>query len=262
MKFDCSNIREVAGSLPLIEACDTVRDGSLRLATPFRYADGSNIDVFLESGGELLPTHRLTDKGQTVAYLLDLHLKPWTTRKRRQLVQDICAGLGVEQNGGAFSILVKEGDLRSLPSDIARLAQACIRVSDLVFAQRLRTPVIFKEEFEEHLVDIDRPYESDIVLSGDFGKEVAFDFLVQGLRQKSLIQTISTANQTASHTICNEVFTRWYDITNQRPNYQCLTVYDSTNDVFRDSDLARLGSLSDVVAYPAEADKLKLALAA
>ena len=47
------NIEELITNACLVEAYDTVRDGSFRLATPFRYPDGSHIDIFLKDSGTL-----------------------------------------------------------------------------------------------------------------------------------------------------------------------------------------------------------------
>ena len=66
------NIEDFITGAYLVEDYDTVRDGSFRLATPFRYPDESHIDVFLKDGGTVFDGFELSDKGQTVAYLLDL----------------------------------------------------------------------------------------------------------------------------------------------------------------------------------------------
>lgn len=262
MTPDCSNIRSLITDVCLITACDQVRDGSLRLATPFRYPDGTQIDVFLKVDGDLFEGFELSDKGQTTAYLLDLHVKPWTSQKRKQTLADICTTLGVEQEGGAFRVRLKKEQMKDLPDAMLRLAQVCIRVADLAYTQRLRAPLALTEDFEEFIVTLDRPYQPGVKIAGQYGKEVSFDFLVEGQRMRSLVQILSTANRFAAHTLSNEAFARWYDITPTRNDFQCLTVYDSSNDVFREEDLKRLESVSNIVSFPAETDRLILSLAA
>lgn len=262
MTPDSTNIRSIISDVCLITACDQVRDGSLRLATPFFYPDGSHIDVFLKLGGGDELFFELSDKGQTMAYLLDLHVKPWTSQKRKQTLADICATLGVKQEGGAFFIQIKQSEMKDLPDAMLRLAQVCIRVADLAYTQRLRSTVALTEDFEEFIVGLDRPYQPGVKIPGEFGNEVAFDFLVEGRSMHSLVQILSTANQSAAHTLSNEAFTHWYDITPVRSQYQCLTVFDTRNNVFRDEDLKRLRSVSDVVGFPAETSRLNLALVA
>ena len=156
---------------------------------------------------------------------------------------------------------VPEARLAELPMEMVRLAQACIRVTDIAFTQRFRSPVEFQEEFEEFVDSLDRPYEASVKLEGQFGKQVEFDFLVHGEKANSLVQTLSTSNQYAAHGLTNEVFRRWYDIAHQRALFQCVTIYDTNNNVFRDDDLARMATVSEVIGFPAEHDRLKLALA-
>jgi hypothetical protein len=256
------NVENLITTTSLIKAHDTVRDGSLRLATPFCYPDGSNIDVFVRSNGELLETFEISDKGQTMAYLLDLHVKPWTSQKRKQTLADICKTLGVEQVGGAFQVILRKEELRALPDAIIRLGQVCIRVADMAYTQRLRTPASLTEDFEEFLVSLDRPYQTGVLIPGQYGKGVEFNFCVEGHRTKSLVQILSTANRFAAHSLSLEAFARWSDIAQLRPHYQCLSVFDTTNDVFREEDLKRLATVSEIVGFPAESERLNLSLAA
>jgi len=256
------NIEDLITGTCLVQAHDRVRDGSFRLATPFRYPDGSHIDVFLKRKNDLFEGFELSDKGQTMACLLDLHVRPWTSRKRKQTLADICATLGVEQEGGVFRISLTKESMKDLPDAILRLGQACIRVADLAYTQRLRTPSALAEDFEEFVVGLDRPYQTAVKVPGQFGKDVEFDFLIQGHRMRSLVQILSTANRFAAHNLSVETFARWSEITPVRWQYQCLSVYDTTNDVFREEDLKRLEVVSEILGFPAGSDRLHLSRAA
>ena len=262
MSITCDQLQSLATQISLVTACDAVRDGSLRLATPFRYPDGSQIDLFLQAGDNLLGEMELSDKGQTMAYLLDLHVKPWTSQKRKQTLADICSSLGVEQEGGCFRIRLDASQRTLFADAMVRLSQVCLRAADLAYTQRLRSPGAINEDFEEFLSVLDRPYQPDLIIPGRHGKPVAFDFLVEGRMARSLVKILSTGNPAAAHTLSTEAFTRWYDIEPVRHEYQCLTVYDSTNGVFFFFFLRRLEHLSAVLAYPAETDRLRYTLAA
>jgi len=259
-----SNINDLGFDVCLVTDWDQVRDGSIRLATPFQYPNGSQIDLFLKANGngngsgDVL----LSDKGQTMAYLLDLHVKPWTSQKRKQTLADICSTLGVEQDGGAFFIRLKQEKIKEVPDAMLRLAQTCIRVADIAYTQRLRAPATLTEDFEEFIVGLDRPYKPGVKIPGQFGTEVEFNFLVEGQRMRSLVQILSTANQSAAHILSVDAFARWSDIAPVRHQYQCLSVYDTSNDVFREDDLKRLQVVSDIVGFPAESERLNLSLAA
>jgi hypothetical protein len=261
----CHELAELVSGFSLIETCDETRDGFLRFSTPFRYPDGSQIDLFLGTprqrllGDELV----LSDKGQTTAYLLDLNIKPWTTKKRKQVLVDICETLNVELDGGQLLISLSRNDLPALSSMIVRLAQACVRVSDLAFTQRLHAINSFRDDVEEFFESTGLTYQSPIVLEGRFGAGVEVDFRVLGRAVTSLIQTVSTGNAFATHGIINEVFRRWYALPNDiRTRDQLVTIYDSGQNFYREDDLAVLGELSVVLAYPAQSQQIAEALAA
>lgn len=260
MSFDCISMKEFLSSFSLIKACDVVKDGSLRIATPFQYPNGSLIDVFMSPSSDLTGELELSDKGQTSAYLLDLQIKHWTTTRRKNLVSDICKILGVKNDNGVLKVFFPETEITSVSTHLVHLAQACIRVSDIAFTQRFRTQSVFAEDVEEFIAAAQLPYKTGFIVNGRFGKQVEFDFKVQGQKVQSLVQTVSTSSVTA-HNISNEVFRKWYDV-QHLGDYQRITVYDSSRDVFREDDISRLSEVSQVVAFPDESEKLKDLIAA
>lgn len=265
MPIDCNALKGMATSLALVTACDVIKNGMLRLATPFQYPDGSQIDLFLGTPpGLVFDDFRVTDLGQTTGYLFDLQLKPWATLRRKQIVEDVCRTLGVVQDGGELLVRLRNEELMtsSLSGAMVRVAQACIRIADIAYTQRLRAPASFKDEVEEFISSDGIEVETGTILRGRFDKDVPVDFRTRGRRVKSLILTLSTQNNAAAHGVSNEVFRKWYDLEPQRAGYQFLTLFDSTNNSIRDDDLARIGDLSTVLAFPAQQDAVMEAIAA
>lgn len=260
MKLTNEQIQTAISGFSLVKGWDVIRNDMVRLATPFQYPNGAGIDVFLGSKPELFDQWLLTDLGQTTGWLLDLNLKLWTTEKRKQLVADICQGLEVSQEGGQFQLIL--GDLKQLPDAMVRLSQACLRVADLAFTQRLRVASAFNEDFEEFLDLADAIYDPGFSLQGQFGKIVKVDYKVKGRRSETLVQTLSTPSSVASHTMSTDAFCKWSDLQPHRGHYQFVTIYDSSNDSFRDDDLKRLSSLSLLMGYPAQEEDIKATLAA
>ncbi|MGH8500006.1 MAG: DUF1828 domain-containing protein, partial [Methylococcales bacterium] len=172
MVIDCDNLKQSVQSFSLVKSCDVIKSGALRIATPFHYSDGSNIDLFLDPTPDLFGNLILSDLGQTAAYVADLQFDLLATRKRQLIIEDICHSLGVSQKDGIFQISIEPRQLSDLPQAIVRLAQACIRASDLVFTQRLKNAGSFQEEIEEFLASNRFHYESEISLIGEFDKEV------------------------------------------------------------------------------------------
>jgi hypothetical protein len=251
MSLNCEEIKNWISHFSLVEECDVIRNGMLRMATPFQFANGSKIDIFTGFDTETPDQIVLSDLGTTSAYLLDVNVKPWTTKKRKQIVADICESLGVFQVDGEFKIILRPDQKDEFASAMVRLAQACIRVSDLVMTQRFKAVQLFKEEFEEFLGLSELENEAGFSIVGTMGNPVEIDFKVHGKKIESLVQTLSTANQQSAHTLANESFVRWYDLSEHRKEYQFITVYDSNSDAFKQEDLARLGKASTVFGFPA-----------
>jgi hypothetical protein len=260
--IDCSNVQSIASSIPLVQSCDVVKDGTLRLLTPFQYPNGEHIDLFVQHRQPMFGEFALTDLGQTAGYLLDMQVKPWATNRRRQIIEDICRALEISWNGGQFEVIMNTADTDGFAKAMLRLAQACIRISDLAFSARLWAAGSFKEELEEFLEGIvQRHYEPDVVEIGSNGNPVKFDFRVHGETSLSLVLALSAASSVGAHNASNEAFARWFDLgTRRKPNQQRFTVFDESHDVFRDADVARVGRLSTVIMYPAEQESLRSAI--
>jgi len=259
---NCTELQSYLKTFSLVKECDVIRNGALRIATPFQYPNGSSIDLFMKEVNPASDGWILSDQGQTVAYLLDLHINLSATKKRKSIIADICKSLGTEFNDGQFEIKIAKKDMNDLANRIVLLSQACIRVSDISFTQRLRTTTVFREDMEEFFDAIDLPFESTIPLVGQFNIPVEIDFRVKGKQTTSLIKTLSTGNGTAAHTLSNEILRCWYDLQGLRNQTQFITIFDTTNNVFRDEDLQRLGTLSSVMGFPADQGSIRATLSA
>ncbi|MEO1480821.1 MAG: DUF1828 domain-containing protein [Myxococcota bacterium] len=250
-------MKEIVTSFTLVRSCDETASGALRVSTPFRYPDTSNIDLFIEPPNQLFPNGtRLSDFGQTTDYLLQFGLAPWATKKRKTLIDDVCASLDVEYDRGKLFIDVPNESLDLMPSAMVRLGQACIRTADIVLTKRNHAPNSFNDEFEEYLAQREVSFETNVSVHGLYGRDIKVDFRTRGQRVSSLVQTLSTAYQSSAHTIALEAFRKWHDMgSDVKSKNQLLTVYDSSKQVFRDDDLQRLEADSVVIAFPAQADQ-------
>jgi hypothetical protein len=211
------------------------------------YPDGSHVDVFLDEQSSLFPERRLvlTDAGQTTAWLLNVPMKPWLSAKRRAFLEDVLRVLDVQQDGAALEYRVASP--RELGQGVVRLAQACVRVADLMFTKRAALETAFAEEVEEVISATDLPYEAGVELPGKYNKPVRVDFLVHGARQVNGVLGLSSSNRSTAHTTANEVFRRWHDLRGLLDMGR-LTVWDDRYDVYRDDDFCVLGEVSTVIA--------------
>jgi Domain of unknown function DUF1828 len=149
MNFECAQLAEMVGSIDLVEICDRINSGALRVSTPFRYPNGEHVDIFFDGGKELLPDDfSLSDFGQTATYLRNAQVALDSTARRRELVTDILSGTGVKFEGGAFLITPKK-DKDEVSRAVFTLGQICVRISDLVTHQRLRSSNPFRDDVED-----------------------------------------------------------------------------------------------------------------
>jgi hypothetical protein len=263
MSFDCTQLRETVANFSLVEDCDVLPSGVLRVATPFRYPEGSNIDVFIIPEQNLFGDLIVSDLGQTVAYLADLHIYPSKTNKRRLIVSDICDALNVRNDDGQLKVSWQPSDIKvELPDAIVRVAQASLRVADLCYTQRFPSTSTFRDDVEEFISDSNVPYKTDVVLPGKYNRDITVDFQIEGRRTKTLMLLLSTANVAAGHSIANEVFRKWFDLSPYTNSHQFMTLYNSENDTFRPDDVERLSALSNVFGFPAEQKTVREAIIA
>ncbi|MFP5459894.1 MAG: DUF1828 domain-containing protein [Bacteriovoracia bacterium] len=238
----CNDIKEAVSGFSLVQECDVVKSGAVRLMTPFSYPDGSNIDVFVKTSEPLFGKVELSDLGQTVDWLGDFHIDPNKTQKRRQLVSDVCRTLGVNFDG--WQLKSDPVAVEEITQAMVALAQACIRVADLMYTHRLQANSVLKDEVEEFISDLELPYETDPKIEGVKGKLITLDFRVKGRARDSLVLLLARG----SHVSATEVFTRWYDVRNT--DAQFLTIYDDTRDAqIREIDESRIEDFSLILPW-------------
>lgn len=260
MAINCDILNDLT-TISLVKSCDVVASGAIRMATPFTFPNGSFIDLFLVPSSPMFPSYTLTDYGYTALYLDEIGFNLWQTKKRRQVIADVCEQLDVQQDSGQFVIPLKDENFTDLGLQMARLAQACIRLVDLSFTQRMQNVSEFTSAVEEFLAVKHFDYEPDPEFNGKFGTLVKLDFAVRGRHSGSLVQTFSTANPTTTHTASNEIFRKWFDLRELRQE-RFVTVVDANAEGIKREDLNRLAELSTVFSYPNEQDELAEVLAA
>ena len=168
------------------------------------------------------------------------------SKKRQRFGEDALRIYDVRQAGGALETGLG-GDLDDLSDAVVRLGQACLRVADLTYTRRTSLQSRFSEELEETIADAEVDYEPNAQLRGRFGKEVAVDFLVRGRRTRSAVLGWSASNSSTAHTVANETFRKWYDLSIPGRDEQRVTVLDDRFDTHRSDAIDRLRELSNVV---------------
>lgn len=241
-----------AGKSPLVRNVEPLRKGGrFRIETGLFYPDGASIDVHLEPQNNLLDPMRLSDLGNTMAWLHDVGIRPWESKRRERMVRSAIETLGIRKDGG--SLLVDVDEIAQLPERILTLAQGCLRVAGIIHSKRVTTQSRFGERVEEYLVNFDLPFDADVDLRGKRGNNVRVDYLVKGRSTRSAVLMLSSADISSAHITANEILRRWIDL--QRiPDIEAggfdaqrVTVVDDEERRYPPDDIERLGEFSAVV---------------
>ncbi len=134
--IDCKIIKNI-GNTSVIKACDSIDERLVRLQTVFMYPEGSYVDVFLGMHDPPTSGFHLTDMGQTLSYLADLHISVHESRECGNIAEQVCNLLNIHEKDGELFTPIRE-DLSDAGDAILRLSQACMRIADLQYVKRFR----------------------------------------------------------------------------------------------------------------------------
>jgi hypothetical protein len=252
----------ILSNTPLIEAVDTVPKGHLRLATAFRYPDGSTVDLFIACRRGLMAQFgplTLTDFGNTFLWLDQLDIQPMKTARRRALTEDVLKTYDVTHDGGALSCRV---NAYNLLAGIIRLGQACIRVADLIWTKRVATQASFTEQVGSLIDGTGLGYTRDVRLQGRDNVTVPVDFLIHTPHSETAMFTLpaDSSYPSAARTRANNVFARCYDLRDWRG--RCVAALDDRRTLYNEHDIGRIRSVATVVPISEAGALQKLLLAA
>lgn len=258
MRINCFDLERISSCVEMVSACDIVRNGDLRISTPFKYPNGDSIDVFLYPKKEnLLGELYLSDRGHTYIYLKGAYAGwPETTRKQ-EIIVDIASQLNVRVGAGEIFLSLSEDTLDELSEGILRVAQACVRISDFATHQRLRSASPFRDDVEDFFAAQSLGFSKDVKVRGSFGNHLRMDFEVTSPKTRSYVNILAAMNRPAAHSAATDIFSKLYDLNRtSQLDHQLVTVFNSQSRAIRESDIQRLRDMSLVFAYPEQGQAL------
>jgi hypothetical protein len=223
------------------------------MSTPFAYPNGDFIDVFLENSGDMFQSLLLSDYGQTGIYLHNSQVEMEASKRRRQLVEDMAAELGVSLHKGQLQVELPPSENPNLSDAIFRLSQACVKIADLAYHARLASVLPLKEEVWDYLKDGFGVIKRDEMITGKYGRDIKVDFSVRAANTSYLL-TLAARSAASLHARSNEIYSKWTSI---QESAQLITVIDprSINGI-RGDDKKRLEAHSHIVVYPDGRDQM------
>lgn len=236
----------ITGKIGELFSCSPL-NGYTRIRTPYLYPDGDVIDLFLsQEKGDLT----LTDLGETLRWLRNQSIAQRRSPKQNKMIEDVCLNHGVELFRGMLMLRLKHSD--NFSSDLTRLAQAALRVSDLWFTMRTRAVETITDEVEDFLDARQIPSVRGEKLAGRSGRAWIVDFHVRHPRRSALMCVLSTASRAAARGIAEHVTAEWHDLSNLKLGPEGLafiSLFDDSADVWSQEDLRLVGELSDVTFW-------------
>jgi hypothetical protein len=246
---------EISDHLSDLFTCSNV-NGFVRIRTPFLYPDGDVIDIYLqEKNGQ----RTLTDLGDTLGWLRGQTIARKKTDKQESLLQDICLNHGIERSRGMFFLRVDAQ--QPFATEVIRLSQALVRVSDLWFTFKTRAYESIIEEVAEFLADLKIPFDQNVKRKGRSGRTRTIDFQTHNPLRNSFIEVLSTGSKAAANSKVDSIVSTWHDLSHIRVGPQSIefiSLFDDTLDIWSPSNIQQLNDLSEVTYWsqPKELRKL------
>jgi hypothetical protein len=243
MSSPCEQISSEIGAL---FSC-TVHGEYVRIRTPFLYPDGDVIDLFFRQNDG---TMMLTDLGESLRWLRMQTVALRRSPKQKQLISDICDTHRVEFFKGMLITRLERGE--TLSSALSRLAEACIRVSDLWFTLRTRAVQSITDEVAEFLNERQIEYARRERLIGRSGRFWDVDFHTRTAGKSTLIQVLSTGSRVGAHRVAEYVVASFHDLNHVRVQTTGLTfvsLFDDTMDVWTTEDFNLVESVSEIARW-------------
>jgi|GEM_PF-1052058 len=247
----CETLSKYIENYSLKLSCDVVKNGMIRIQTPFRYIDGSFVDIFVGIEN-MLGRIVISDMGETISTLFHAGIRPWQSKRKREQLNSICTSLNITNKNHEFKIELMDNEWHLISDAIMRLGQACIRIADMAFSQQYRSTNYFRDELEEVIEATGLDFESDVTITSRLDKEVILDFCIQGQDHEYLVQSISSKNPEVFKNLGSRAFIKWFDISNVKDDFNFITLFDSEHDGLDISDIQRLEFISSVYSFPAE----------
>lgn len=236
----CGDLRKQIGKLFTY----TKHGEFYRIRTPYLYPDGDNIDLFCKSDGRCIT---VTDLAETTGWLRSQSISRKRSPKQDQLIHDACVTHGVEFHRGMLRAQQDIGE--DLASVITRVAQAALRVSDVCFTFRTRTPSVITDEVAEHLEECKLKFDRSEKIAGRSGREWTIDFRVQNSKRSCLVNVLTTWNRSSALRITEHVLAAWHDLeyrTNGPESLEFVSLFNDTIDVWKEDDFKLLEPVSTI----------------
>ncbi|MSQ15165.1 MAG: DUF1828 domain-containing protein [Dehalococcoidia bacterium] len=219
--------------------CGPIEAGYEVLVTPLLYPDRDNIELFLTETPDGLI--RVSDLGQTMLKLSDYGFVPNRAPRRRAMIYQITASLGVRYENG--SVLV-DADQSTLGSKVWDLLMAVQKLSDLAFTVPAYVRASFSDEVEDYLVGRNIQYNRGVQLYLPTGYSFIIDFVIQ---ETSLVHVLSANSQSYARERASLVYQNFMELREAQDPRQRVAVLDDRSEVWSDNTSIPMSHAANIV---------------
>ncbi len=213
----------------------------LRVRTPFTLPDGDPLVLFLLRHSD---PPLLGDLGETLRWLRSHTIEPRRSTRQQQQISDACASLDVTLERGELRTTTRPDE--SLAAAAVRVAQACLRVSDLRRSGRPRITRSFPDEVESYLrAKLPGPLAitRNDRIPGISATTWSVDFRVRTPRRHLLLFLLANERRDQARKLAEHVVAACTDLAHlrklRRMPVQFITIFDDRGAAWNDGD-ARL----------------------
>lgn len=208
MKLDCEYL--VQAYADWLKAKFTMKDvdGVCEITTPFLDRHNDKLQIYVQQTEKGL---RLTDDGYILS---DLEMSGCSikTAQRRQLLQVMLAGFGVQERGGE---LLVESSMEEFPRKKHALIQAMIAVNDMFLTARKNVTSLFYEDVSRFLDEHEVRFSPNVEFAGKSGYHHRFDFVIP--HSRSMPERVVRAINHPTRDQASAFLFAWTDTKEVRP---------------------------------------------
>jgi hypothetical protein len=211
------------------------------------FPDGDLIDVFIE---ESLDSFLVTDYGEAMGWLQSQSFRDKLTANQFRIAEDVCLTLDVQLVHGHLN--KRCDDPSEVGATVHDLAQAAVRVADIWFTLRTRASEAIGDEVEDWLVGHRFDFQKGTRHSGRSGRRWTIDYEVDADSTTSYVLVLSTGTRAWARRLTERAIAQCTDLhhlTTGSEGKHFVSLFDDTNDVWREEDFSLAGTLSRVVVW-------------
>lgn len=226
----------------------------IEVTTPHLDRHNDYLQIYVQKNENKI---KLTDDAYIVEDLVHSGCE-LTSKKRRQLLQTVLNGFGVQLEDNA---LVATATTQTFAQKKHDLLQAMIAVNDLFYTASANVTSLFLEDVSNWLATSDVRYVPDAKFTGKSGNDHLIHFVIPSSKRAPtrFVQTINRPNRTNAQ---NFAFV-WFDIREVRDSNS--TAYAMINDADKDPGLEVFSTLQAYDIKPilwSQRDNIRQELAA